>query len=340
MTVLSPPATPEHFDAQKALALVCDHQCLTDHTNKAIDPLRLVDVDLQSVPWGQLAPNVVEFTHTVVKIPKKIVEEKCATREMYEDKLRREIERTLREVCMVAVLHPRILRPDAACTITMDGVPVYGLEYARRKEDLFACIEREGTSDDTLASFATDLISALAFLHEQEIYHLDLKPENVVVADFARLQLIDFGFSHCDRWTVSRDVGPFKNTRASGDWRTRRNATLARRLTCRTKNSPVGTTFFGAGINGRSGARCTHAHTVECCTETQPKTIETTASSVPTSKPTHRRPSWAIPPRFIEAILPDLISETPVSMQRLRETLWQDHPKTRSNGTSQNGSSR
>ena len=44
VTVLSPPATPEHFDAQKALAIVCKHQCLTDHTNKAIDPLRLVDL--------------------------------------------------------------------------------------------------------------------------------------------------------------------------------------------------------------------------------------------------------------------------------------------------------
>jgi hypothetical protein len=31
------------------------------------------------------------------------------------------------------------------------------------------------------------------------------------------------------------------------------------------------------------------------------------------------------PPRFIEAILPDLISETPVSMQHLRETVWQEH---------------
>ena len=57
VTVLSPPATPEHFDAQKALALVCDRQCLTDHTNKAIDPLRLVD--LQSMPLSRRRQELI-----------------------------------------------------------------------------------------------------------------------------------------------------------------------------------------------------------------------------------------------------------------------------------------
>jgi serine/threonine protein kinase len=321
VTVLSPPATPEHFDAQKALALVCDRQCLTDHTNKAIDPLRLVD--LQSMPWGQLEPNVVKFTHTVVKIPKKIVEEECATREMYEDKLRREIVRTLREVCMVAVLHPRILRPDAACTITMDGVPVYGLQYARQKEDLFAYIERKATSDDVLASFATDLISALAFLHEQEIYHLDLKPENVVVDRFARLQLIDFGFSHCDRWTVSHDVGHFK------------------KHTCIGRLADTTELYFGTPpylphqeLACRDDfLRCRDQWALGC-------TLYACAyGRMLYSNPTEDDRNYSFvrdyikapktflgdPPRFIEAILPDLISETPVSMQHLRETVWQEH---------------
>lgn len=58
-----------------------------------------------------------------------------------------------------------------------------------------------GVGDPLLWTFAVQVLTALAFLHERHIYHLDVKPGNIAM-DAARqhFKVIDFGLSHCDRW--------------------------------------------------------------------------------------------------------------------------------------------
>lgn len=59
----------------------------------------------------------------------------------------------------------------------------------------------QGVGDPLLWTFAVQVLTALAFLHERQIYHLDVKPGNIAM-DAARqhFKVIDFGLSHCDRW--------------------------------------------------------------------------------------------------------------------------------------------
>jgi serine/threonine protein kinase len=42
--------------------------------------------------------------------------------------------------------------------------------------------------------FATDCVSGMAFMHSQNIYHLDFKPENILIID-GDYVISDFGTS-------------------------------------------------------------------------------------------------------------------------------------------------
>ena len=129
---------------------------------------------------------------TIVKIAKKDTPES--------------VEAALRELCMFNVGSDMILELKGGCAIV--DRPQCGLHMARGHADLFRFIQdvitkadaapdfnaayRTHMDDGRLELFVTQLINAVTFLHQQEIYHLDLKPENVIInerGDF--LQLID-----------------------------------------------------------------------------------------------------------------------------------------------------
>ena len=91
--------------------------------------------------------------------------------------------------------HPNIVRYIDK-KVSDDGVPRLVLEYV----DGFTL--RELMDDDTLVSqkefdsIFTSILSALAYLHRQQIYHLDVKPENIVATHKEHVaKLIDFGFA-------------------------------------------------------------------------------------------------------------------------------------------------
>ena len=80
--------------------------------------------------------------------------------------------------------------------VSDDGVPRLILEYV----DGFTL--REMMDGDTLVSqkefdsIFLDVLSALVYLHRQQVYHLDIKPENIVVTHKEHVaKLIDFGFA-------------------------------------------------------------------------------------------------------------------------------------------------
>lgn len=148
---------------------------------------------------------------TIVKIPKHNTQDS--------------VEAALRELCMFNIQSDMILELKGGCEIKGKFC---GLHMARGYAALFDFIEDviakcpnaasdpmgfnaaycSHMEDQTLDLFATQLIDAVTFLHRREIYHFDLKPENVMIneqGDF--LQLIDFGLAHCDRWLVLKQVG-------------------------------------------------------------------------------------------------------------------------------------
>jgi serine/threonine protein kinase len=49
--------------------------------------------------------------------------------------------------------------------------------------------------NDAVLFYATEMISALDFLHSQNIVYRDLKPENILINQDGHIKLTDFGFA-------------------------------------------------------------------------------------------------------------------------------------------------
>ena len=54
-------------------------------------------------------------------------------------------------------------------------------------------------SKEQIHTMVTQLFETVAYLHKKNIFHLDLKPENIIISDkTGNIKLIDFGFSYSD----------------------------------------------------------------------------------------------------------------------------------------------
>ena len=91
--------------------------------------------------------------------------------------------------------HPNIVRYIDK-KVSDDGVPRLILEYVdgstlRELLDSDTCV-----SQKEFDSIFGAILSALSYLHRRQIYHLDVKPENIVVTHKEHIaKLIDFGFA-------------------------------------------------------------------------------------------------------------------------------------------------
>ncbi len=63
-------------------------------------------------------------------------------------------------------------------------------------ESLAACVERAPLPPDEVARVGAAIADALVAIHGQDVVHLDVKPENVLVRADGTAALLDFGFSH------------------------------------------------------------------------------------------------------------------------------------------------
>ncbi|BEI87169.1 hypothetical protein CcaverHIS002_0705150 [Cutaneotrichosporon cavernicola] len=87
--------------------------------------------------------------------------------------------------------HPGIIR--LYCTFADKTSVYYVLELASNGE-LAAVIRRYGSLDLTSTRYyAAQLIDTLEFIHEREIIHRDVKPENLLLDNEMRLKVTDFG---------------------------------------------------------------------------------------------------------------------------------------------------
>lgn len=95
-------------------------------------------------------------------------------------------------------------------------VAYYIMEYIELGE-FYSLIERADYISESLAShFVKQLISNIRLLHSYQFYHLDLKPENVLVNEQGELYLCDFGNAlYCKKpkdvhWRKISFVGSFE----------------------------------------------------------------------------------------------------------------------------------
>lgn len=56
-----------------------------------------------------------------------------------------------------------------------------------------------GFSQQQISKIVSQLFEAVSYLHKKNVFHLDIKPENIIVSDkTGNIKLIDFGFSYSD----------------------------------------------------------------------------------------------------------------------------------------------
>ena len=76
-----------------------------------------------------------------------------------------------------------------------NGTAYYVMDYIEG-ESLRTKLNREGVlSEDLVLKYLQQLLPALEAAHKQSIWHLDIKPENIMVDKYGHAYLIDFGAS-------------------------------------------------------------------------------------------------------------------------------------------------
>ena len=233
-----------------------------------------------------------------------------------------------------------ILELKGGCAIV--DRPQCGLHMARGHADLFRFIQdvitkadaapdfnaayRTHMDDGRLELFVTQLINAVTFLHQQEIYHLDLKPENVIInerGDF--LQLIDFGLAHCDRWLVLEQVGVKKAGDCIGSLSNPNNLYFGSLSYVPDRALACDPGFIRSRDQWALGCM------IYVCAYGRMLYVSPTEDRARYDRLMTKRPeepfsaAYGIPPRFIvENFLGHLISTQPLSLVELCATLWPD----------------
>ena len=95
---------------------------------------------------------------------------------------------------LTSIIHPYIIH--VYDTIVTDSVVILILEYCPNG-NLYQEIMRNGVYRDTRKLFAhlQMLLSAFEYLEERKMVHNDIKPANVLIDQYGRLKLADFGLT-------------------------------------------------------------------------------------------------------------------------------------------------
>ena len=112
------------------------------------------------------------------------------SREMIE----RFLQKFLKEASLIAALnHPNIVR--VIDIFEENNTAYYAMEY-HPNGSLGSIIDREGAkSEPTALRYIRQIASALDYIHSHKMMHLDVKPDNILINNWGKAVLIDFGLS-------------------------------------------------------------------------------------------------------------------------------------------------
>jgi serine/threonine protein kinase len=113
-----------------------------------------------------------------------------------QDIYQRGLQRFLREGTLLAKLkHGGVVDVYSAFQERETAYLVMELISGRTLRDELEDQPDRRLSDDRIRDVMTQLVNALSVVHQREVYHLDIAPDNVIVTPEGRVVLIDFGAS-------------------------------------------------------------------------------------------------------------------------------------------------
>lgn len=130
------------------------------------------------------AHDLVEDQKVALKIP----DSRYVSNEMTLDDLKREVR------IMARMDHPAVLPLKDARFIENHFVMVFPLG-----EETLADRMRRRMSRATAVRYIVQMISAVAYAHQQRVLHRDIKPENFILFADQLIQLTDFGLARIER---------------------------------------------------------------------------------------------------------------------------------------------
>ena len=112
------------------------------------------------------------------------------------------LDETLRELMLSKVKHQNVIEIDGWFRATFLGR--HGILMEQADNDLFRMIDKNGAIEDNarLQQYALHILTGVSHLHEKQIFHFDVKPENILMCGDT-LKLADFGLSHSQNWSFN-----------------------------------------------------------------------------------------------------------------------------------------
>lgn len=224
-----------------------------------------------------------------------------------------------REITMHTVQHPNIIRVLGCVQSTAIGM---GIVMERGGVELFDILERAGAlSHQRALDLTLDMLYGTSHLHERSIYHLDLKPENMLVSldenGYETLKLCDFGLAHGDSaaWEYEgRNFGSLSSAhKYFGSKSYLPDVTLATEANFLRKRDQwaIGCILFAIAYGGMLYAipRLDNPH------------YSALVQKLDTGAPTHFASLFGASPREVEPLLHQLISRNPMSCASILDDL-------------------
>jgi tetratricopeptide (TPR) repeat protein len=133
-----------------------------------------------------------------------------------EDAYQRGKERFLREGKILAQLnHPNVVKIKDLFEENNTAYLVMELVKGQTLRDMLDKHPEKCLEEDTVEKVMNALVSSLEAVHQRNIYHLDLKPDNVLISNEGRLVLIDFGAARQGLNKNSKSVQAFTESYAA-----------------------------------------------------------------------------------------------------------------------------
>jgi FixJ family two-component response regulator len=120
------------------------------------------------------------------------------------DERQEAMERFAREGAVAADIdHPNIVKVYHYGIADAEKIPYIAMEYIQG-ETLCAFLEKNGkTPIDQRLGIICDIASALSAVHDQNIYHRDIKPGNIIIDQEGVAKLTDFGLASIPNSTLT-----------------------------------------------------------------------------------------------------------------------------------------